>query len=269
MLFDHVDHEWLNKFLEHWIADSRVLRMIGRFLKAGVAEDGSIRGSEEGTPQGGVISPILANVYLHYALDLWFERTFRRTCIGEARLIRYADDFVVCFQNGEDARRFRQELTVRLGKFNLEVEPSKTKVLEVGPMAAARAERRGERKPETFDFLGLTHFMSTTRDGKRFRMKRVTAAKRFRRSLMGFKEWLRSAVTLPTRDLWDGACRRIRGHLAYYGVTDNSLALLRFLDCRSLGSWSTCSDSVRSTMRGAVCGQTASTVPRGAAYNGG
>lgn len=235
--FDHVDHEWLVKFLQHRIGDSRVLRMIVRFLKAGVVDDGTLHHNEEGTPQGGVISPLLANVYLHYALDLWFGKVFRPTCIGEARLIRYADDFVVCFQTGQDARRFREELTGRLAKFNLEVEPSKTKVLEVGPMASARAKRRGERKPATFDFLGFTHFMSTTRDGKRFRMKRVTAGKRFRRSLMGFKEWLRQATTLPTRELWEGACRRIRGHFAYYGVTDNCKALVRFFEAAKWLLW--------------------------------
>lgn len=228
--FDHVDHAWLMKFLEHRIGDKRVLRMIVRFLKAGVVEDGAVQENSEGAPQGGVISPLLANVYLHYVLDLWFQNGFRKTCLGQARLIRYADDFVVCFQIGQDAQRFREELSVRLAKFGLEVEPSKTQVLEFGPHAAVRARARRERKPGTFDFLGFTHYCSTTRDGKRFRMKRVTARSRFRRSLAGLKEWLRQAQLLGTRAIWDGACTRIRGHIAYFGVSDNSDGIVRFVD---------------------------------------
>ena len=227
--FDNVDHDWLMKFLAHRIGDKRVLRMIKRFLKAGVVEDGRLEISEQGTPQGGCASPLLANVYLHYVLDLWFERRFQKSCMGAARLIRYCDDFVVCFENEAEAKRFRAELVERLAQFSLEVEPSKTKVLAFGPRAAAQAKAQGRRKPETFDFLGFTHYCSRSRNGRRFRMKRVTARKRFRAKLAALKEWLRSVrSTMKTRELWEAFCVKLRGHYAYYGVTDNSPGLARF-----------------------------------------
>jgi RNA-directed DNA polymerase len=225
--FDNVNQEWLLKFLAHRVGDKRIQRMVKRILKAGVAEDGSVTISDDGTPQGGVISPLLANVYLHYALDLWFERIYRKSCTGYARLIRYADDFVVCFQFKADAERFRVELGQRLGKFNLEVEPTKTKVLEFGRFAVQSAKKRGERA-ETFDFLGLTHYCGTTRNGTGFRMKRVTARKKFIAKLRIFKEWLLKARTLKTKELWEIVRTKLRGHYNYYGVTDNYRGLLRF-----------------------------------------
>ncbi len=227
--FDNVDHDWLVKFLGHRIGDKRVLRMVKRFLKAGVFEEGEVHASKQGTPQGGVISPILANVYLHYALDLWFERRFRRSCRGSARLIRYADDFVVCFTGKEDAERFRSELTDRLAKFSLEVEPSKTKVLAFGPHAAERARQEGCSKPETFDFLGFTHYCSRSRNGLQFRVKRKTALKKFRQKLAAFTDWLKANRSrLRTLDLWEMVCLKLRGHYAYYGVTDNTYGISCF-----------------------------------------
>ena len=151
--FDNVSQKWLSTFLAHRIEDKRIQRMVKRFLKAGVAEDGSVTVNEDGTPQGGVISPILSNIYLHYTLDLWFEKVYRKSCTGYARLIRYCDDFVACFQNKTDAEKFRTALGERLGKFGLEVEPTKTRVMEFGRFAAEHAAKRGT-KPETFDFLG-------------------------------------------------------------------------------------------------------------------
>jgi RNA-directed DNA polymerase len=225
--FDHVNQEWLMKFLAHRIGDRRVLRMVKRFLKAGVAEDGNVTVSDEGTPQGGVISPLLANIYLHYVLDLWFEKVFRRSCTGTARLIRYADDFVVCFQYQLDAERFRRELRTRLEKFGLEVEPTKTRVVEFGRYAVQNAKAKGER-PGTFDFLGFTHYCSTRRNGTGFRMKRVTARKRFTAKLEAFKEWLKKARTLKTAELWETAKAKLGGHYAYYGVTDNLPGIKRF-----------------------------------------
>lgn len=225
--FDNVNQEWLMKFLGHRIGDKRVLRMVKRFLKAGVAEDGSVRVSDEGTPQGGVISPLLANIYLHYTLDLWFEKVIRQSCTGFARMIRYADDFVVCFQHKADADQFRTELPLRLGKFNLEVEPTKTRAVEFGRFAVRNAKARGE-KPATFDFLGFTHYCSVSRNGKGFRMKRVTARKKFTAKLQAFKEWLKKARTLPTVELWETAEAKLRGHYAYYGVTDNMPGIKRF-----------------------------------------
>jgi len=225
--FDNVDQEWLMKFLAHRIEDKRIQRMVKRFLKAGVSEDGSVTISDEGTPQGGVISPILANIYLHYALDLWFEKVFRKSCTGFARLIRYADDFVVCFQYKADAERFREELGKRLGKFGLEVEPTKTKVMEFGRFAVRNAKSRGGRA-ETFDFLGLTHYCGTRKDGTGFRMKRVTSRKKFTAKLKIFKEWLKKARAMKTKELWKRVQAKLRGHYNYYGVTDNLRGIARY-----------------------------------------
>ena len=226
--FDNVEHEWLMKFLGHRIGDKRVLRYVQRFLQAGVFELGEIAATEQGTPQGGVISPLLANNYLHYSLDLWYTRVFSRTCGGRSRLIRYADDFVVCFQQGNDAQRFRGELEQRLGLFGLEVAAEKTKVLEFGPFAASKAKARGE-KPQTFDFLGLTHYCSRTRNGRQFRMKRLTSRKKFRVKLLAFKEWLKANRTTPAPELMKTVVAKVRGHIAYYGVTDNSRGIGRYV----------------------------------------
>ncbi len=225
--FDNVNQEWLMKFLAHRIADKRIQRMVKRFLRAGVYEDGNVMISDEGTPQGGVISPLLANIYLHYALDLWFEKAYRKRCSGYARLIRYADDFVVCFQYKTDAERFHEELGKRLGKFGLEVEPTKTKVMEFGRFAVKNAKNKGG-KAETFDFLGLTHYCGTRKNGKGFRMKRVTARKKFIAKLKIFKEWLKMARTMKTKDLWETIKAKLRGHYNYYGVTDNIFGITRF-----------------------------------------
>jgi RNA-directed DNA polymerase len=227
--FDHVDHEHLMRFLDHRVGDPRMQRMVKRFLISGVTEDGVFTASEEGTPQGGVISPLLANMYLHYALDLWYERAFRKVCRGRTRLIRYADDFVVCFEYQSDAERFRRDLVTRLAKFGLEVEPSKTKVIAFGPSAAARGRQEGKAKPETFDFLGFTHYCSRRKDGTGFRMKRRTARKRFRAKLYAFSQWLqRNRAKMQTRELWEAARQKLAGHYHYYGVTDNSPSLQQY-----------------------------------------
>jgi len=225
--FDNVNQEWLIKFLAHRIEDKRIQRMVKRFLRAGVSEDGSVTVSDEGTPQGGVISPLLANIYLHYVLDLWFEKVYRKKCSGYARLIRYADDFVACFRYKIDAERFHMELGKRLGQFGLEVEPTKTKVMEFGRFAVQNAKRLG-RKAETFDFLGLTHYCGTKRDGKGFRMKRATARKKFVAKLKIFKDWLKKARIMKTKDLWKTAKAKLIGHYNYYGVTDNLPGIVRF-----------------------------------------
>jgi len=227
--FDNVSHEWMMRFLAHRIADNRVLRYIKRFLKAGVMENEIVKRSDEGTPQGGIISPILANVYLHYSLDLWFEREFRKTCQGHARLIRYADDWITCFQREDDAIRFRQELAERLSQFDLEVAPEKTKVIEFGPFAESRARRRG-KKPQTFNFLGFTHYCSRTRRDTHFRMKRITSRKKYIAKIRAFKEWLKASRTLPTRKLMEKVTVKLRGHFAYYGVTDNTRGIMRFAE---------------------------------------
>jgi group II intron reverse transcriptase/maturase len=225
--FDNVDQEQLMCFLSHRIADKRVLRYIKRILKAGIQEDGVFRASDGGTPQGGVISPLLANIYLHYTLDLWFERIFRKTCTGITRFIRYADDFVVCFKHEADARRFRVEMEERLNQFGLEIAPEKTKVLEFGPLAQMRAKQRGN-KAETFDFLGFTHYCTTSKSGKMFCVGRKSMSKRMTEKLKLFKVWLRSSRTQPTADIMETVANKLRGHYAYYGVTGNSKSIGNF-----------------------------------------
>ena len=225
--FDNVDQDQLMAFISHRIADKRMLRYIKRFLKAGISEDGQHRASENGTPQGGVISPLLANIYLHYTLDLWFEKRIKPKCQGIARLIRYADDYVVCFQFASDAKHFMEEMNVRLNQFHLEVAPEKTKLFEFGLFAQSKAKSRGERAA-TFDFLGFTHYCSRSRDGKRFRMKRKTISKRFTAKLVGYKTWLRANRTLTTAQILKTTAAKLRGHFAYYGVTDNSKSINSF-----------------------------------------
>jgi RNA-directed DNA polymerase len=225
--FDHVNWDQLMAFVAHRIADKRVLRYIKRFLKAGISEDGQYRASEQGTPQGGVVSPLLANIYLHYTLDLWFEERVSRRCRGYARLIRYADDYVVCFEDAQDAKVFKVAMETRLGQFHLEVAPEKTKSFEFGALALSKAKARGERAA-TFDFLGFTHYCSYSRDKKRFRMKRKTMSKRLSAKLAAYKEWLRSNRTLPTAMIMKATAMKLRGHFAYYGVTDNSRSINNF-----------------------------------------
>ncbi len=225
--FDNVDQDRLMEFMAHRIADKRILRYIKRFLKAGIQEDGEWRASERGTPQGGVISPLLANIYLHYTLDVWFTRKYRKSCDGEARLIRYADDFVVCFQLESDAKRFRIEMEERLRQFGLEIAPEKTQRIEFGPFAQQRAKARGE-KANTFDFLGFTHYCGRTRSGKRFRMKRKTISKRMTAKLRVYKDWLKKNRTQPTFEILRVTVAKLRGHYGYYGVTDNSKGISAF-----------------------------------------
>lgn len=222
--FDNVDQKQLMDFLSHRIGDTRVLRYIKRFLRAGIQEDGRYRASDLGVPQGGSISPLLANIYLHYTLDLWFEKRFKRSCRGYTQLIRYADDFVVCFQTEHDAQRFRVEMEARLNQFGLEIAPEKTRMLAFGPLAQQKASNKGS-KAETFDFLGFTHYCSRTRDGKRFRMKRKTMSKRLTAKLKMMNEWLRKNRTLPTAQIMKIVRAKLQGHFAYYGVTDNSSSI--------------------------------------------
>jgi group II intron reverse transcriptase/maturase len=225
--FDNVDHEWLMQFLGHRIADKRVLRYVKRFLMAGIMEDGAVIASDKGTPQGGLVSPILANIYLHYSLDLWFTRVFQKSCCGQSRLIRYADDVVACFQCEIDAIRFRHELDNRLSRFGLEISAEKTKTIEFGPLAETKA-KRGGGKAATFDFLGFTHYCSRSRNGRHFRMKRITSRKKFTAKIRMFGDWLKANRTLPTRELMEKVVSKLRGHFAYYGVTDNSKGISRF-----------------------------------------
>jgi len=218
--YDHVNQEWLMKFLEQRIGDERVLRLIVRMLKSGIMEAGLVRASDEGVPQGGNLSPLLSNVYLHYTLDLWFERRFKRTCRGIAYYFRYADDFLACFQYQEDAARFRNELGQRLAQFHLELETTKTRLLEFGRFAEERARRRGQR-PETFDFLGFTHYCGHTGNGH-FKVKRKTSGKKYRAKLKEMTEWLqRERSRTKQGKLLQQAKLKLAGHLNYYAITDN------------------------------------------------
>ncbi len=218
--FDHVNHEWEIKFLGVRVGDQRVLRLVWRMLKGGVMEDGLTRASEEGTPQGGSLSPLLSNVYLHYVLDLWFERIVRKQCRGEAYFFRFADDFLACFQYREDAEQFYRMLPERLRKFHLEVEPTKTKLLAFGRFARKEAERAG-KEPETFDFLGFTHYCGQTRQGS-FKVQRRSGRKKFRAKLKEWKAWLRkSRGHAKAGAILRTAKAKLEGHLNYYAITDN------------------------------------------------
>lgn len=225
--FDNVDHEWMMKFLQDRIQDSNLLRLIQRFLKAGIIEAGIEYETDIGTPQGGVISPTLANVYLHYVLDLWFVVKIKRESKGEAYLIRYADDFVCFFERQDDAEAFYGKLIERLGKFKLEIAEEKTKLIEFGRFAEERRKKRGKGKPETFDFLGFTHYCSKSKMGK-FRVKRKTSRKKFKAKLKGFAEWLYYNMHTEIGDLIKQINAKLVGHFRYYGVTDNSNGIHAF-----------------------------------------
>jgi len=226
--YDHVDHTWMLKFVGHRIADPSIRQLIARFLKSGYMEDGQRQETEEGTPQGGVISPVLANIYLHYALDLWFEKVVRKQCRGEAYMIRYADDIVFCFQYQNEAAAFYRALPERLGKFGLEIAPEKSKMIAFGRFASQQANQKGKSKPETFDFLGFTHYCGKSRNGT-FRVKRRTSRKKFKAALARMKEWLQRNMHVPKGPLLEMLRVKLTGHCRYYGVTDNSGPIRQYI----------------------------------------
>ena len=213
--FDEVDHGKLLELLQIRIRDKRLLRLIARFLKAGVMIDGDWWKSERGVPQGSVLSPLLANVYLHYVLDRWFENVVKRLA-GEAYLVRYADDFICCFQRYDDAQRFQAVLVKRLARFGLRLAEEKSKLLRFGRFAQRDCREMNEGKPGVFDFLGFTHYCGHSRAGK-FKLKRKTAKKKFRQKLNAMKDWLRSNLTTPIAELWQTLNRKLQGHYQYYG----------------------------------------------------
>ncbi len=219
--FDTINHEWLLKFIGHRVGDPRVLRLIRKWLRAGVSEDGQWSKTEVGTPQGSVISPLLANVYLHYAFDQWAHRWRTKFATGSVIVVRYADDFMVGFQYRRDAERFLNELRERLQKFGLALHPDKTRLIEFGRFAAANRQRRREGKPETFDFLGFTHYCGQKYRSKGFTVKRKTIAKRLRAKLQEVDVKLRKMrhLPIPVQGKWLGQV--VRGYFNYYGVPDN------------------------------------------------
>jgi RNA-directed DNA polymerase len=231
--FDAMDHGWLARFIEHRIADQRVVRHIKKWLNAGVLEDGTRTRSEEGVPQGGSISPLLANIYLHYVFDLWADRWRRKQARGEVVIVRFVDDFVVGFQYRADAERFQRELRERFRKFNLGLQDDKTRLIEFGRFAAENRKQRGDGKPETFEFLGFNHVCDMTRKGK-FIVLRQTLRKRMRAKLQEIKGdlWRRLHNPIPAVGQWLRTV--LLGHYRYYGVPCNGRKLdaFRYQICR-------------------------------------
>jgi len=225
--FGSLDRGWLEKFLRHRIADERVLRLAGRWLAAGVVENGTTTDTGQGSPQGAPVSPLLANVYLHYVLDLWADWWRKRFAHGDVIIVRFADDFIVGFEEREDAEEFLAGLRERFAKFSLELHPGKTRLIEFGRHAARRRAARGGGKPETFAFLGFTHICVTTRRG-RFWVRRKTDPKRLRAKLKMVKDQLRwrRYQPLPEQGRWLAAV--VRGHQAYYAVPGNNRAVNAF-----------------------------------------
>ena len=216
--FDNVNHEWLMRFLDFDIADRRFLRYVKRFLRAGIMEDGAYLESDRGTPQGGLISPVLANVYLHYVLDTWFEYEIKPRLHGEAYYVRYADDFLIMFQYENDAEAVMNVLPKRLGRFSLEVAPDKTRILPFGRFKGTK---------EDFDFLGFTFFNTTTRKGK-YRVGVRTSKKKLKAKKQAAKAWLRKQLTKPIAMTMETLAAVVRGHCNYYGVSGNYIQIVKF-----------------------------------------
>ncbi len=226
--FNNVDHKWLIEFVGDRIADPNIKKLIVKNLKAGIMENERWEPTELGTPQGSIVSPVLANIYLHYALDLWFEKVVKKACKGQAELVRYADDFVCCFQYKEDAYKFYTALIKRLAKFNLQVAEDKTKIIMFGRFAEENCKKSGCGKPETFDFLGFTHYCSKSKQGN-FRVKRKTSRKKFKTKIKEFTQWIKAIRNLfDIKEIFNKVRAKLLGHYRYYGITDNSNMLCSF-----------------------------------------
>jgi RNA-directed DNA polymerase len=226
--FDNMSHEWTMKFVEHRVADRRVQRLIRKWLRAGVSEEGNWSKTEIGTPQGAVISPLLANIYLHYAFDLWIKHWRKHQATGDMVVVRYADDIVAGFENRADAERFLSEWKERMQKFGLELHPDKTRLIEFGRHASENRERRGEDKPETFDFLGFTHMCGKTRKTGRFIVKRKTIRKRLSAKLKELKEKLRRRWHEPVAEVGKWLRSVVQGYFNYHAVPGNMDSLNSF-----------------------------------------
>jgi RNA-directed DNA polymerase len=225
--FDEVSRDWLTRFVEHRIGDKRIIRLIQKWLKAGILEDGIVAVGDKGTGQGAVISPLLANIYLHYVFDLWAERWRRREAAGDMIIVRYADDIIVGFEHEACARRFLEAMRERLGKFALSLHPDKTRLIEFGRHAAANRDRRGLGKPETFNFLGFSFICGKSRRGK-FLLTRKTRRDRMRAKLQAIKQELRRRMhqPIPVQGKW--LRQVVKGYFNYHAVPTNSRALITF-----------------------------------------
>ena len=226
--FDKVDHEWMIRFVEHRIADRRIVRLIRKWMKAGVMEDGRWFETQEGTPQGSVISPILANLYLHYVLDIWANVWRKKVAQGDMIIVRYADDAVLGFQHRSDAERFLEQLRERMRKFGLELHPDKTRLIEFGRYAAERRKQRGEGKPETFNFMGFTHICGRSRGQGYFTIYRKTIGKRMAAKLKGIRQTLRQRMHASVADTAEWLRSVVRGYFQYHAVPDNEARLRAF-----------------------------------------
>ena len=225
--FDKVSHEWLMKFLQVRIKDPSLLLIIGRFLKAGYVEEGMRVDTDEGTPQGGNLSPMLANVFLHYVLDLWFEKEIKPQAEGQCHLVRYADDFICMVQTVGDARQTEQKLKERFARFEMELHPEKTRVISFGRYEEQNAERQ-KRRANTFDFLGFTHYCGRSRKGN-FLLGRRTSGKKYQKKCQDMNRWLKAIRSVSTvKEWWATLQAKLRGHYQYYGVSGNYTALRRF-----------------------------------------
>lgn len=226
--FDNVDHSWMMTFIEQRIEDKNLRRLMTRFLKAGIMEAGIKYDTPQGTPQGGVCSPIMGNIYLHYAIDLWFEKIVRKYIKGQAYMVRYADDSIFCFEYEEDAIRFYESLKKRLAKFNLEIAEEKTKIIEL------HKGSNDDQDSGNFDFLGFTHYVEKDGSGRK-QVTRKTSKKKYKASLIRCKEWIKSNRNVPVKQLMKKLNSKLQGHCNYYGITGNRRAVGNFInEVRSL-----------------------------------
>lgn len=226
--FDNVDHSWMIECLNQKIADQNFRSIIIKFLKSGVIHEGKYRKTEKGTPQGGIMSPVLGNIYLHYVLDIWFEKVLKNKIAGYTEMVRYADDFIIGAQTKSEAEQILAEIKKRLGKFGLEVSAEKTRIIEFGRYAKENSKARGKSKPDIFNFLGFTHYVSKSGKGN-FLMKVKTNKQRRNKSLKELNEWLRRVRNqVKLKDIWKALSSKLRGHYNYYGISSNSHELQNY-----------------------------------------
>lgn len=226
--FDNVNHDWMMKCLRERITDANFLVLIRRTLKAGAMTEGVYADTDQGTPQGGIISPILANIYLHYVLDLWFDKKVKPALRGYAGMVRYADDFVIGCQYQEEAQKILQSIKDRFSQFGLTLSEDKTRVIEFGRFAKERRAEHGKGKPETFTFLGFTHYCDITRKGT-FMVRHKTSSQKYRAAVKRLKEWMQSMKNMRTlSELWNTFSLKLKGHYQYYGITGNTRKLQSF-----------------------------------------